>query len=75
MCGKKRNPAIQFRLIEVHIMGKVNHYIDDKGTLHIFVGDFSVADVRGCELMSPLEIKVLIDDILFDMGWIGDEEE
>ena len=50
-------------------MGKVNYYVDDKGTLHIFVGDFSVADVRACDKMSALEISKLVDDVLYDMGW------
>ena len=42
-------------------MGKVNYYIDDKGTLHIFVGNYSVADVRACDKMSALEISKLVD--------------
>ena len=54
-------------------MGKINHYIDDDGTLHIFVGNFSVADVRACDNMGSFAIQRLIDDILTDMGWFDDE--
>jgi hypothetical protein len=56
-------------------MGKVNYYIDDKGTLHIFVGNYSVADVHGCEKMGSFGISKLITDILCDMGWYDDDEE
>lgn len=48
---------------------EVSHYVDDNGTLHIFVGDYSIADVRGCKRMSKNGIRLLIDEILTDFGY------
>ena len=44
-------------------MTRFEYYIDEGGTLHVFSGNRSVADVEDCSGMTDDEIDELIDEI------------
>ena len=49
---------------------RINYSIDDYGTLHIFLGNCSVADIQDCDGLSRYKTEKLINETLSDMGYI-----
>lgn len=49
-------------------MEKVSYSIDDNGTMHIFIGTHSVADISDCNDMDKLDALLLIDDVMYELG-------
>ena len=49
---------------------KINYSIDDYGTLHLFLGNCAIADIQDCYGLSRYKIKKLINDTLYDMGYV-----
>ena len=42
----------------------INYYVDDYGTLHIYKGNYKLAEISDCAEKSDLEIYYLVDEIL-----------
>ena len=49
---------------------KVSYFVDDCGELHIHYGNYEIADVSGCEAMEDKAIESLVEEVLYDLGYI-----